>query len=443
MDPMRVAHFVQRYPPALGGSEAYFARLSRYLAGEGDRATVFTTAALDLEAFWSPRGRCVPAGVSFDNGVEVRRYPLWRFRGRRYLLKALSLWPHRLWQCLTLPCNPISWSMWRDSTPGPDTLVGHFDVVHATAFPYAFPIVCGLQLARRLGVPFLLTPFLHLGDPDDPQDAMRQTYLSASLLSLIRAADRVFVQTDVEYDALAECGIPADKLVLLGMGVDPAECSGGEREKTRRRWGAAPDDIIVGHLANNSEEKGTADLLRAADIAWSRSERFRIVLAGPEMPNFQRFWSGYGPKERVLRLGVLTDEQKRDFFAAIDMFALPSRSDSFGIVLLEAWANGVPNVGYRAGGIAGVIRHEEDGLLVRCGDLSALAAALGRLSRDGRLRARLGAAGRERALAEFQWADKLERVRNVYREVRRLRTRVARPESSKGVSSRLPHPSKT
>ena len=43
-----------------------------------------------------------------------------------------------------------------------------------------------------------------------------------------------------------------------------------------------------------------------------------------------------------MRLGVLSERQKRDFFAGIDVFALPSRSDSFGLVLLEAWANGVP-----------------------------------------------------------------------------------------------------
>src|SRR5438874_1637257 len=105
---MRLAHFIQRFPPALGGSESYFARLSRYLAGAGDEVTVFTTNAIDLEAFWSRRGQCVPAGVGNEDGIEVRRYPLWRWPGRRYLLKAASFFPHRLWQCMTMPCNPIS-----------------------------------------------------------------------------------------------------------------------------------------------------------------------------------------------------------------------------------------------------------------------------------------------------------------------------------------------
>src|ERR1700732_4108327 len=97
---MRIAHFVQRYPPALGGSEAYFARLSRYLAAQGDEVTVFTSNALDLEAFWRLRAACLPAGTEVIDGVEARRYRLWRFPGRRYLLKALSCVPQRTWQCL-------------------------------------------------------------------------------------------------------------------------------------------------------------------------------------------------------------------------------------------------------------------------------------------------------------------------------------------------------
>ena len=125
---MRVAHFVQRYSPALGGSEAYFARLSRYLAACGDQVTVFTTTAVELEAFWKASGRCLPAGVADEDGVEVRRYDLFRCPGRNWGLRLLRLFPHRLWQCLTLPCNPIAPGMWRDAGRADVS----FDVVHAT-----------------------------------------------------------------------------------------------------------------------------------------------------------------------------------------------------------------------------------------------------------------------------------------------------------------------
>src|SRR4029077_11467312 len=132
------------------------------------------------------------------------------------------------------------------------------------------------------------------------------------------------------------------------------------------------------------------------DQLWRQGRRFRVVLAGPEMANFRAFWNGWQESRPVIRLGQIDDRQKRDFFAGLDLFALPSRSDSFGLVLLEAWANGIANVAYRAGGIAGVIRDGQDGRLVRCGRVDELACAMGELIVNAEERSRLGAAGRER-----------------------------------------------
>lgn len=409
---MQIAHFIHRYPPALGGSEAYFARLSRYLAARGDNVQVETTTALDLEAFWSPRGRTLPPGVTVEQGVTVCRHALRHWPGRRYLLKLLSLVPVRRLQGLALPCNPIAPTMWTGADAN-----HRVDVVHSTAFPYAWPIHCGLRLARRSGAPFVLTPFLHLGDPRDPRDRTRRAYLSPAMCWLLRSADRVFVQTPVEQHALLDLGLPADRVMLLGMGVEAAECTGGNRARARARWGFGPHEPVIGHLANKSIEKGTVDLVRAASRVRQNGRQCRLLLAGPEMPNFHRFWREFPETTQTVRLGVLTEEEKRDFYAAVDVFALPSRSDSFGIVFLEAWANGVPCIGYRAGGVADVIRHGSDGWLVDCGDIAALAAAMDKLIGQPERRRQMGEAGRRRVMMECAWQPYLDRVRDVYGEL--------------------------
>lgn len=403
---MRILHVIQRFPPALGGSESYFARLSRYLTGRGHRVIVWTSNARDLEAFWSPKGRCLPPGEFVDDGVRVRRFPLWRMTGRRWLLKPLSLIPLRTWQNLTLPCNPISFAMWREAGSTAEA----FEAVHASAFPYAFPIQCGLRVARRLAVPFLLTPFLHLGDPDQPDDRTRRQYTSPALRRLLRAADTVFAQTERERDAILDLGVSPERVVVQGLGVEPGECTGGDRAAARAEWGVKPDEVVVGHLANLSREKGTLDLLAAAERVAANGKTCTVVLAGPDMPNFRDFWADYRPPVRVIRTGVLTEAEKRDFFAGLDVFALPSRCDSFGLVLLEAWANSVPNLGYKAGGPGELIRQGVDGLLAPCGDVDMLGRYLERLIDDGELRRRCGEAGRVRALSEFRWGDKLRLV---------------------------------
>jgi glycosyltransferase involved in cell wall biosynthesis len=399
---MRLAHFIHRYPPALGGSEAYFARLSGYCARQGDTVHVHTSNALDLTAFWSPHARQLPAGAERQGGVTIHRHALWHCPFlHRYVLKALSLLPIPAWQALTAPHNPIALGML--------SARGKFDAVHASAFPYSFPLMAAWSLARRLQAPFLLTPFVHTGDPRDPGDPIRRAYTTPALLRIARAADAVLVQTEGERRVLAQHGVDEQRLVLQGLGVDLGSCTGGDREKARAGWGAAGRPA-VGHLANLSHEKGSIDLLRAMQQVWERHPEALAVLAGPAMPGFHRFWAGFSPRGPVRWLGPLDADAKRDFFAGIDLFALPSRSDSFGLVLPEAWANGAPCVVYDAGGPPWVVRHGSDGLTVPCGDVAALAEAISALVGDEALRRRMGEAGQAR-IPEMAWEPRLRLAR--------------------------------
>jgi len=163
------------------------------------------------------------------------------------------------------------------------------------------------------------------------------------------------VQTEGERQALLERGFAPER-------VDPARhgpgCAVSAPEATARTRGRRG---MSRQRKSSSAIWRTRAARRAASICYARRQwhgvragRFRVVLAGPEMPNFLGYWQHYQAKERVVRLGISRHfAEAAIFFAGLDVFALPSRSDSFGIVLLEAWANGVPNVGYRAGGVAG------------------------------------------------------------------------------------------
>jgi glycosyltransferase involved in cell wall biosynthesis len=94
------------------------------------------------------------------------------------------------------------------------------------------------------------------------------------------------------------------------------------------------------------------------------------------------------------------------FYAALDVFAMPSRTDSFGIVFLEAWANAKPVVAAAAGGVPEVVEHEKTGLLIPFGDVDALAQVIQSLLDDPAMRKRLGQAGKARVTRGYTWNDR-------------------------------------
>ena len=401
---LRIVHICPRYAPAPGGAELFFSKLSAGLAHAGHDVQVWTTTARSVDAFTSPRAETLPAGSSRLDGVTVRRYPLWHPPLRRYLLTALHPLPFgRTWKAATLRWNPLALGLSRDASAA----AGPLDVVHGAALPYSLLLDAAVRLAHRTGARLVLTPFAHLGDPTDRVNKIRRVYLSPLNVGLLRAADVVLVQTRAEYQALAEAGVDVSRLRLVGMGVDPAECTNGARQRARDRWQRG-DDVVVGPLANKSADKGTIDLLEASARAWAGGARFRVLLAGEEMQSFRTFWRRYRHQDRVVNLGVVTADERRDFFAAIDVFVLPSYVESFGISLLEAGTNGLPAVAYGLGGPAEILKDGSTGRLVAAGDVAALGDVISELAADHEQRRRLGTAAAEESAA-WTW----DRVLNV------------------------------
>lgn len=142
--------------------------------------------------------------------------------------------------------------------------------------------------------------------------------------------------------------------------------------------------------------KGFAVLAEAADRLWARRQDFQV--AATLAPG------GVAPPW-LEPLGWVAHDRMPDLYARAAVCAVPSVwEEPFGLVAVEALAAGRPVVASRTGGLARIVADGETGLLVPPGDAGALADALARLLDDPALRARLGAAGRAHALAEYALA---------------------------------------
>ena len=156
-----------------------------------------------------------------------------------------------------------------------------------------------------------------------------------------------------------------------------------------------------------TDDKGIIHLLQAMRRLWHEGSTATLVIAGqPVAPSsFERAFDSLPDRHRqqVRRMGTVGGQLKQDLLAATDLFALPSRVDSFGIVYLEAWAYQVPVIGCLAGGVPDVIDDGQDGFLVPFGDPSALALALDKLLTDTDLRRSMGHTGRAKVEARYTW----------------------------------------
>lgn len=142
-----------------------------------------------------------------------------------------------------------------------------------------------------------------------------------------------------------------------------------------------------------------------------------LVGDGPMESSLRQQAAALGVDQRVSFLGRMPHESLPRLFQSLDVLAMPSRRESFGLSALEASACGIPVVASRVGGVPEVVLDDETGLLVPPGDPELLAAALVRLVADEQLRAELGRAGRRLVEARYEWSGCLAAMEDVYRDV--------------------------
>ncbi len=418
---MNILHIVQLYHPVASGAARYFAELGERLVREGHCVTVIATDAYDLEHLWAPGRRRIEQPTETHHGVRIVRLPVRRLPGpalvypivRRLmlelgrvpgttpLLRRLALLTPRL-----PGLGPTLQAQLSD---------GQVALIHAANITLDFAILPAFDFARQHGIPFICTPFVHLGEPGDR--TILRYYSMRHQIDLLRRSDRVITMTRLESDYLAARGVARERIRQVGVGVTPEEVLGGDAARFRATQQVdGPLVLAIGAMAH---DKGTIHLVEAMRQLWAAGSAATLALIGAPLAHFTRFHEGL-PEDIRRRIRVLPyapEAVKRDALAAADVFALPSRTDSFGIVYLEAWCYGLPVIGARAGGVPDVIEEGVDGLLVRFGDVPALAAAIGRLLGDRALARRLGAAGRARVLRTLTWEHIYTRARAVYREL--------------------------
>jgi len=381
---MHAVFVVPRFHPYRGGYENSMLSIARCLVERGHRVTVFTTTAQDLESLWLPGFKTYPAGESTVDGVRIRRFPVSYQRWARRASRFLGLFPYWRWKA----------QFWRPAFHVPelrDALHSiDADIFHIGPLPYNNLIYAGIEAAEHHRVPVIATPCTHLGEETNTEVAKH--YVQPYQIELLQQCQRVLCMTVAERSKLIELGVATDKLAVYGLGLDMKLSTGGDGNRIRVQHGISGPTVV--HLGMKAYEKGSITLIEAMKQLWQAGSTASLVMAGPSLHAFDEYVGQNASNlPRLINLPPFADEQKRDFLAAADVVAQPSRVESLGLVLLEAWANAKPVI---AADIA--VSHElvtscDGGVLVPFGDATLLAEQIRRLLNDEALRRSMGERG--------------------------------------------------
>ncbi len=222
-----------------------------------------------------------------------------------------------------------------------------------------------------------------------------------------RLTDLLFCQSaeDAE-DAVHEGIVPADRVLAIGNGVDPAIFDPGlfpDRKAVRQDLGIPDDAFVVGMIGRQVKEKGVVEFLRSAIILAEQIPRLSVLLVGERLPSDHAadVEAELTQARQALGKNLITTGMREDIpslLSAMDVFCMPSYREGMPRTIIEAMMMSKPVVATDIRGSREEVVHEQTGLLVPVGDIPALAAAIQRMIEAPVWAISLGAAGRKRAL---------------------------------------------
>lgn len=217
------------------------------------------------------------------------------------------------------------------------------------------------------------------------------------------AARLVAVSRPLRDELARQVPAPADRWAVIPNGVDTTVMTPGGRCGLREKLGVSAETLLVGALGNIRKPKAYDVFLRTAALLAAKSDRYGFVVAGegsgPLLDELLALRKGLGLQDVVHFVGMQSDV--RGYLGELDIFLITSSTEGFSIACVEAMACGLPVVTTRSGGPEDIVVESETGLLCAAGDAKCLANSIDRLATDSGLRARLGAAGRQRSMKHF------------------------------------------
>jgi glycosyltransferase involved in cell wall biosynthesis len=286
--------------------------------------------------------------------------------------------------------------------------LGDWDLINATSFPWSSAVLAYYG-AKMGNIPFIVMPLFHIGHPE---------YECHSFFELLRKADAIIALTNYELEYLVTKSIPKEKIHVIGAGVNPNEFIDADGERFKAKYGLNDSQLIL-FMGNRIPTKGIFTLIESMRYVKQHFPNSQLVLAGKSRKEYAQYYSNLPPalKSTIVDVGVLPKQEKADAFAAADIFVMPSKFESIGLVYLEAWMCSTPVIGSYSKTLSCVINDGEDGFLIDFGDSVMLGKKIVYLLKNDVLREEMGKAGKKKVLKNYTWNGITSKIEGLYKSV--------------------------
>lgn len=348
--------------PTYGGSGAIATELGMELSKRGHEVHFITYA----HPFRLPR---YMERVYFHE-VEVARYPLFEYAPYDLALAAMM---HEV-----------------TIREGLDLLHVHYAIPHATS-----AWIAQQMLASTRDLRFITT----LHGTDITLVGQDRSFGEITRFSIARSSGLTAVSDYLRQQTVRHFGVRSDDIEVIPNFVDPSVYNRQSYACCRSKL-LQPGEKMVMHISNFRPVKRIRDVVRIFHTVQAAvPARLVFIGDGPDRLEATDEAASLGITDRVVFLGKL--DSVAELLACADLFLLPSSTESFGLVALEAMASGVPVVATEVGGLPEVVIHGEAGYLAPVGDVETMAAAGIELLRDPERWGRFSEAARSIAVERF------------------------------------------
>lgn len=290
------------------------------------------------------------------------------------------------------------------------------DVIHAN---YWLSGVVGHRVKHRLDLPLVSTFHTLARVKAETGDAEPDRRIEAEA-EVVGCSDVILANSLEERAQLVRLyGADRDRIEIVPPGVQHAFFAPGDRAGARRAVGLDEDVPVLLFVGRIQPLKGL-DVAVAALADLPRTDAQLVVVGGPsgvegeaELERVRKLAAAFGVLDRIHWVDPQPHHLLSTWYRTADVVVVPSRSESFGLVALEAAACGIPVVAAAVGGLRTLVDHGRTGLLVEGRDPGAFAAAVTSILDDPVRAAALGAAAAERA-GGYTWSTAAARLRRIY-----------------------------